>query len=145
MTNNTIESPSPVTSTPPKSALRKRGRKLAGERATIPVDRELERERAHEHKAKRARWRNGEDIMVGDLDIHAVQIEDKRDGADWYAVFNPVVGVLPKDLDIRTIPHEYKREGSDWYVVFNPKVKRVLDVQLVHTLMHERCVFRPFL
>ncbi len=31
------------------------------------------------------------------------------------------------------------REGSDWYAVFNPKVKRVLDVQLVRNLMHERC------
>ena len=135
MINNTIESPSLVTSTPPKSALRKRGRKLAGERATTPVDRELERERAHEHKAKRARGRNGEDMMAGDLDIHAIQIEYKRDGA----------GVFPEDLDIHTIPPEYKREGSDWYVVFNPKVKRILDVQLVHTFMHERCVFRPFL
>lgn len=33
-----------------------------------------------------------------------------------------------------------KKDGSDWFAVFNPKVKRVLDVNLVHTLMHERCV-----
>ena len=51
-----------------------------------------------------------------------------------------VLGAFPEDLDIHTIPPEYKMEGSDWYAVFNPKVKRVLDVQLVHNLMHERCV-----
>jgi hypothetical protein len=56
-----------------------------------------------------------------------------------------VVGAFPEDLDIHTIPPEYKREGSDWYAVFNPKVKRVLDVQLVHNLMHERYVFQAFL
>ena len=56
-----------------------------------------------------------------------------------------VVGAFPEDLDIHTIPPEYKREGSDWYALFNPKVKRVLDVQLVHNLMHERCVFQAFL
>jgi WD40 repeat protein len=34
-----------------------------------------------------------------------------------------------------------KKEGSDWFAIFNPNVKRVLDVSLVHTLMHERYVF----
>lgn len=43
------------------------------------------------------------------------------------------------------IPPVYKREGSDWFAVFNPNVKRELDVQLVHNLMHERCVFQAFL
>ena len=36
---------------------------------------------------------------------------------------------------------EYKKEGSDWFALFNPRTKRVLDVSLVHTLMHERFVF----
>jgi len=95
-------------------------------------------DRGHEHKAKRARGKNGEDVIVDDLDIHTVRPEQKRDGADRYAVFDPVVGAFPEDLDIFTVPPEYKREGSDWYAVFNPGVKRVLDVQLVHNLMHER-------
>ena len=38
------------------------------------------------------------------------------------------------------MPPELKKEGSDWFAIFNPKVKRVLDVSLVHTLMHERYV-----
>lgn len=33
------------------------------------------------------------------------------------------------------------QEGSDWFAVWNPKVKRVLDVNLVHTLYHERYFF----
>jgi glucose repression regulatory protein TUP1 len=45
---------------------------------------------------------------------------------------------FPDDLDIHSVPPELKKEGSDWFAIFNPKVKRVLDVSLVHTLMHER-------
>lgn len=44
------------------------------------------------------------------------------------------------DIDIHTIPPEFKKDGPDWFAVFNPKVKRVLDVNLVHTLVHERLV-----
>jgi glucose repression regulatory protein TUP1 len=47
---------------------------------------------------------------------------------------------FPDDIDIHTIPPEYKHEGSDWFALFNHKVKRVLDVNLVHTLMHESVV-----
>ena len=36
------------------------------------------------------------------------------------------------------MPLELKKEGSNWLAIFNPK--RVLDVGLVHTLMHERYV-----
>jgi glucose repression regulatory protein TUP1 len=48
---------------------------------------------------------------------------------------------FPDDLDIHTVPPELKKEGTDWFAIFNPKTKRQLDVSLVHTLMHERCVF----
>jgi hypothetical protein len=48
---------------------------------------------------------------------------------------------FPDDLDIDTVPPEPKK---DWFAIFNPKVKRVLDVSLVHTLKHERCVFCSF-
>ena len=51
------------------------------------------------------------------------------------------MGAFPEELDINNVPSDYKKEGQDWYAVFNPKVKRVLDVQLVHNFMHERCVF----
>jgi general transcriptional corepressor TUP1 len=49
-------------------------------------------------------------------------------------------GQFPDDVDVLNVPPELKKEGSDWFAVFNPKVKRVLDVSLVHTLIHERCV-----
>ena len=53
-------------------------------------------------------------------------------------------GQFPDDLDPHNVPPELKKEGSDWFAVFNGKVKRVLDVSLVHTLMHERCVTDQF-
>ena len=37
------------------------------------------------------------------------------------------------------VPAEFKKEGSDWFAVFNPKAKPMLDVDLLHTFMHERC------
>lgn len=47
---------------------------------------------------------------------------------------------FPDDLDIHSPPPEFK-EGSDWFALFNPKMKRVLDVILVHTFVHERRIF----
>ncbi|KAF8887066.1 hypothetical protein CPB85DRAFT_296688 [Mucidula mucida] len=44
------------------------------------------------------------------------------------------------DIDLSNVPSELKTEGTDWFVIFNPKVKRVLDVNLVHTLLHESVV-----
>jgi glucose repression regulatory protein TUP1 len=44
------------------------------------------------------------------------------------------------DLDPDTVPRELKKEGSDWFALWSPKVKKQLDVNLVHTLAHERCV-----
>ena len=51
---------------------------------------------------------------------------------------------FPEDVDIHNIPSEFKKEGTDWFAISNPKVKRVLDVNLVHTLMHERCVYARY-
>jgi general transcriptional corepressor TUP1 len=52
---------------------------------------------------------------------------------------------LPEEFNAHTkIPAEFKKEGNDWSVIFNPKVKRVLDVTLVHTLMHERFVYARY-
>ncbi|KAG6886813.1 hypothetical protein C0992_002193 [Termitomyces sp. T32_za158] len=47
---------------------------------------------------------------------------------------------IPDDFDIHTISPEFKKEGSDWFAIFNSGVKRVLDVSLVHNLMHESVV-----
>ena len=44
------------------------------------------------------------------------------------------------DMDPDDVPRELKKEGSDWLAIFNPKVKRVLDVNLVHTFLHESVV-----
>lgn len=54
-------------------------------------------------------------------------------------------GGFPDDLDPHNVPAELKKEGSDWFAIFNPKVKRVLDVSLVHTLMHERWQNSPII
>jgi len=50
--------------------------------------------------------------------------------------------LFPPDVDLPSYPPELKIEGSDWFVLFNssPKVQRVLDVNLVHTLMHDSVV-----
>jgi glucose repression regulatory protein TUP1 len=41
------------------------------------------------------------------------------------------------EFDPETVPKDLKKEGSDWLTMFNPNVKRVLDVGLVHTLVHD--------
>ena len=35
---------------------------------------------------------------------------------------------------------DQKREGPDWFAIFNPNVRRLLDVELKHTLIHESVV-----
>ncbi|MBW0536140.1 hypothetical protein O181_075855, partial [Austropuccinia psidii MF-1] len=44
------------------------------------------------------------------------------------------------DLDPDSLPNHMKKEGADWMTMFNPKVKKVLDVGLVHTLVHDSVV-----
>lgn len=65
----------------------------------------------------------------------------------------PPMNLVPKSLPTELkfhVPPEFKKEFSDWSVIFNPDVPRVLDVNLVHTLAHERFVIlmasvkRPF-
>ena len=38
------------------------------------------------------------------------------------------------------MPQNQKKEGTDWFAVFNPDVPRVLDVDLVHHLVHDSVV-----
>ena len=52
----------------------------------------------------------------------------------------PNVGNCLVDLDPDRLRPDQKREGPDWYAVFNPAVPRQLDVDLVHTLVHESVV-----
>ena len=52
---------------------------------------------------------------------------------------------LLQEFNLHDIPPEFQKEGSDWFALFSPKVKRVMDVNLVHTLMHERCVCARYL
>ena len=35
---------------------------------------------------------------------------------------------------------EYVTQGPGWYALFNPDLERSLDVSLVHSLAHDRCV-----
>ena len=52
----------------------------------------------------------------------------------------PIPTLFLDEIDPSTLPAELKKEGSDWFAAFNPKTRRVLDVSLVHTLVHERLV-----
>ncbi|RMZ87799.1 hypothetical protein DV736_g4978, partial [Chaetothyriales sp. CBS 134916] len=38
------------------------------------------------------------------------------------------------------LPDHLKKEGPDWYAIFNPAVPRMLDVNLLHNLVHESVV-----
>jgi hypothetical protein len=39
------------------------------------------------------------------------------------------------------VPVEFKKEGDDWLAIYNPEIPRTLDVELMHTLTHDRCCF----
>jgi WD40 repeat protein len=45
---------------------------------------------------------------------------------------------FPDDIDV--IPPENKSKGPDWSALFNHNVKKVLDIKLVHSLVHESLV-----
>ncbi|KAK8213225.1 general transcription repressor [Zalaria obscura] len=44
------------------------------------------------------------------------------------------------DYSVDSLPARFKREGDDWYAVFNPRIRRTLDVELVHNLVHQSVV-----
>ena len=50
------------------------------------------------------------------------------------------VGNTLADLNPETVPAHQKREGPDWFAIFNPRVRRMIDVDLVHTLQHQSVV-----
>ncbi|KAH8682982.1 WD40-repeat-containing domain protein [Tricladium varicosporioides] len=50
------------------------------------------------------------------------------------------VGNALAELDLERLPPNQKKVEADWFAIFNPAVPRILDVDLVHTLMHESVV-----
>ena len=44
------------------------------------------------------------------------------------------------DRDITSVPDEWKKVGSDWHAIYNQQTERALDVDLVHSLLHESVV-----
>ncbi|KAL0262109.1 general transcription repressor [Diplodia seriata] len=56
------------------------------------------------------------------------------------AASTPNVGNTLAELDPDHVDERFKREGGDWFAIFNPRVRRVLDVNLVHTLPHQSVV-----
>ncbi|KAI5116548.1 hypothetical protein M0805_001289 [Coniferiporia weirii] len=49
-------------------------------------------------------------------------------------------GTVLDEINPETLSPDLKKEGTDWFAIFSPNVKRVLDVNLVHTLNHESVV-----
>ncbi|KAI0024709.1 WD40-repeat-containing domain protein [Xylariomycetidae sp. FL0641] len=60
------------------------------------------------------------------------------------ATVHPPPGTLVNnalgDLDVERLPAHVKKTRDDWFVIFNQAVPRLLDVDLVHTLVHESVV-----
>ncbi|KAF2086961.1 WD40 repeat-like protein [Saccharata proteae CBS 121410] len=52
----------------------------------------------------------------------------------------PNVGNTLADLEMDQVPDNFKKEGADWFAIWNPRVRRVVDVDLVHTLPHNSVV-----
>lgn len=51
---------------------------------------------------------------------------------------NRFSGDFPGNLDSHSIHPGFKKEGSDWFATFNPRVKRMFNISLVYSFMHER-------
>ncbi|KAI7978202.1 hypothetical protein EIK77_009742 [Talaromyces pinophilus] len=67
--------------------------------------------------------------------------------SDWLAMLsndpenpNPSPGNVLADWNVDDLPSLYKQVGPDWFAVFNTEVQRVLDVELVHHLVHDSVV-----
>ena len=42
--------------------------------------------------------------------------------------------------EVEDVCPEFVTQGPGWYALFNPGLERSLDVSLVHSLAHDRCV-----
>lgn len=47
---------------------------------------------------------------------------------------------LLSDLDPDNVSRELKKEGSDWFAIWSSSSKKILDVSLVHSLVHDTVV-----
>ena len=45
--------------------------------------------------------------------------------------------------EVEDVFPEFVTQGPGWYALFNPDLERSLDVSLVHSLAHDRCVSFP--
>ena len=56
----------------------------------------------------------------------------------------PPLSELSTDLwahaEVEDVCPEFVTQGTGWYALFNPGLERSLDVSLVHTVVHDRCV-----
>lgn len=109
-----------------------------------------ERERGGDRERERER--------EGDREREAYRFEDKvvpkeagTSRAERMASLTPSASPQPSapspqamlsDLDPENVSRELKKEGSDWFAVWSSQTKRVLDVGLVHTFVHERYAVR---
>lgn len=79
-----------------------------------------------------------------DVEMQQHEGEEEGEGEGEDVTLRP----FPRTLDVESVPAELKKEGSDWFALFNPRQavnakrerEKVLDVELVHTLTHERFV-----
>lgn len=81
------------------------------------------------------------------LDQVSYGVSGQVNTSDWLAGLsndpenpNPSLGNVLADWNVDDLSSLYKRVGADWFAVFNPEVQRVLDVELVHHLVHDSVV-----
>jgi len=72
--------------------------------------------------------------------FHQFTTIDYAAAAEFYEANKLMMRWEDVDLDINSVPPKHKKEGTDWSAIFNPRARRQLEVSLVHTLMHERCI-----
>lgn len=52
---------------------------------------------------------------------------------------------MPDDLTLANVPPEYRKETNNWTVAFNPKLPRNMDVDMIYSIHHPRCVLTNLL
>lgn len=87
------------------------------------------------------------ELTEGLLDQVPYGVSGQVNTSDWLAMLsndpeNPNLSPGNKlaDWDVDDLPSLYKRVGADWFAVFNTEIQRVLDVELVHHLVHDSVV-----
>jgi len=76
--------------------------------------------------------------------FHQFKTIDYAAAAEFYEANKLMMRWEDVDVDINSVPPEHKKEGTDWFAIFNPRATRQLEVSLVHTLMHEKCLILHF-